>query len=263
MMKSDFEYIKRALAIVEIENLHVYVDALLNYWEENPVSSLGHGFGHVLEVAVEAYELAKLNQYDDPKLLFLAGLYHDVYRPAEGKDGEEDHHNKGFSEVEKILSTIEVDELFFKEFKIATSDKWKTSAEPPLFPSILFIADKIALNSRMADAYAWASNDYALMNIKDLPYQTPYQTLNGYVKYMSKIIELVLKLDLIGKEPAISNYVEVLNHCLRMCFNDPEGKNYQNYLDTVADMYREKEMKYLQAFGRSKESIKKIIHEKN
>ncbi|HRN86786.1 MAG TPA: HD domain-containing protein [Candidatus Dojkabacteria bacterium] len=91
-MKTDKEYLQKALEFVETNELREYVDALLDYWEENPISSLGHGFGHVMEVAVEAYELAVINKYKNPKLLFLAGLFHDVYRPAKGEDGSEEHH---------------------------------------------------------------------------------------------------------------------------------------------------------------------------
>jgi len=262
-MKTDKEYLQKALEFVETNELREYVDALLDYWETEPISSLGHGFGHVLEVAVEAYEIGKLNNYNNPKILFLAGLYHDVYRPAKGEDGSEEHHWQSFREVEKILAKFDVPENFLKNLKIAISDDWKTEDNPSQFAQILFVADKAVLHSRMADAYAWASNQYAIQNNKDLPYPTPLHTMQGYIKYMNKLWDLVLKIDLIGKEHVIFNFVDIVNHCQRMYLYDPDGKNYQNYLDTVADMYRDKETKYLEAFGRSKESIKKIIHEKS
>ncbi|MCA9379947.1 HD domain-containing protein [Candidatus Dojkabacteria bacterium] len=260
-MKTDAEYLVKALDFVENHDLGKHVNALLDYWEENPISSLGHGFGHVMEVAVEAYELAVINKYKNPKLLFLAGLFHDVYRPAKGEDGSEEHHWESLRQLEEILKPLNVEPEFLTNLKFAISDDWKVEKNPSEFAQILFVGDKAVLHSRMADAYAWASNTYCLKNNKPIAYPTPLHTMRGYVHYMNKVWDLIFNLNIVGKEKLIFNFVDIVNHCQRMYLYDPEGKNYQNYLETVADMYREKETKYLEAFGRSKESIKKIIHE--
>jgi len=84
------DYLSASKKIVDKHGLQRYVDILLDYWEQNP-ATLGYGFGHVLEVAVEAYEIGEMNDYDKPEHLFIDGLFHDIYRPVESKDGEEEH----------------------------------------------------------------------------------------------------------------------------------------------------------------------------
>ncbi|HRP36551.1 MAG TPA: hypothetical protein PLS50_01960, partial [Candidatus Dojkabacteria bacterium] len=86
-------------------------------------------------------------------------------------------------QLEEILKPLNVEPEFLTNLKFAISDDWKAEKNPSEFAQILFVGDKAVLHSRMADAYAWASNQYAIQNNKDLPYPTPLHTMQGYIKY--------------------------------------------------------------------------------
>lgn len=259
-MKLENEYYTtKAKKVVNKYNLKKYVHALVNHWKTNSYPSLGHGFGHVLEVAVEGFELAQLNKYTKPEELFIAGLYHDVYRPAEGKDGSEDHHLESFTQAINILSSIGTEKDFINKFQYALSDKWKESDQVDDFSQLLFLADKSALTTEMADAYAWASNKHCIENSSSPAYPTALSTLRGFVHYSDKILAIVIKIDMQGKEKVVSNFVELVNHCESIYLKDPDGVNYQQYLNNRAIQFADKERVYLRAFEIPEDTIDGLI----
>lgn len=255
------EFLKRAKEIIDLNVLLPYVEAVLDLWINTESPSLGHGFGHVLNVAVECYELAILNKYEQPKELFIAGLLHDVYRPAEGKDGQEDHHQKSYEMSLKILKDIDADPQFIKKFKYALSDGWKTSERLDDFSSLLFLGDKICLDRHMADAYAWASNSYCKNMGKELVYKTALHTMNGFVKYFSKILPVLILIELKGKDRIVNNFVDIVISLKEQHIQDPQGIKFQEYLAKEALSFSKKEYCYLNYFISDENRIRKLIHE--
>jgi HD superfamily phosphohydrolase YqeK len=257
--KNNTNYLLKAKEIIHGNDLEPYVQSLLKLWIDTNPPSIGHGFGHVLEVAVESYELAQLNRYEKPQELFIAGLLHDVYRPAEGKDGQEDHHQRSYELALKILEGMKSEANFVTKFKYALSDEWKQGENLDEFASILFLGDKSCLDRRMADAYAWASNKYCEINGKDLVYKSALSTMNGFVHYFHKIIPMLLKIDLKGKDKIIDNFVEIVSSLRNQHVMDPSGKDFQKYLETEAKKFSNKEKKYLSEFIKREKDINKLL----
>lgn len=257
--KNHTDYLPRAIEIINTHSLDSYVQSLLNLWMDTEPPSLGHGFGHVLEVAVECYELALLNKYENPQELFIAGLLHDVYRPAEGKDGQEDHHQKSYELSLKILESLNAEPEFIKKFKNALSDEWKQSEKLDEFACLLFLGDKACLDRRMADAYAWESNNYCVINGKESVYKSALHTMIGFVQYFHKILPLLLKIELKGKDKIIDNFVEIVTSLQNQHRMDPLGNSFQEYLENEARKFSQKERKYLSEFIKSDTQLQKLL----
>ncbi len=259
MNKNNTDYLLKAKEIIHSHDLEPYVQSLLRLWIDTSPPSIGHGFGHVLEVAVESYELALLNKYEKPEELFIAGLLHDVYRPAEGKDGQEDHHQRSYELALKILEGLKSEANFVTKFKYALSDEWKQSQKLDKFSCLLFLGDKARLDRNMADAYAWASNVYCILNGKQIVYKTALHTMNGYVQYFHKILPMLLKIELDGRDVIIDNFVEIITSLKLQYKIDPAGKDFQKYLEKEARKFSDKERKYLKEFVRNDSELNKLL----
>jgi hypothetical protein len=260
LQNSKTDYLSRAKEIINLHSLEPYIQSLLDLWVDSEPPSLGHGFGHVLEVAVECYELAQINSYEYPQELFIAGLFHDVYRPAEGKDGREDHHQKSCELSLQILESLDAKPEYIERFKFALSDDWKKMEELDDFSSLLFLGDKSRLNREMADAYAWASNNYCLNNGKEIVYKSALHTMNGFVNYFHKIIPILLKIKLDGTGKIIDNFVEIVISLKDQHKMDPKGSNFQEYLEKKAREFSKKEKKYLKEFIKSDTKLKSLLN---
>jgi HD superfamily phosphohydrolase YqeK len=252
------ELFKLAYKVAEENNLLSYINILLNYWEENP-PTLGHGFVHVLNVALNCYDFAGENSYPKPADLFVAGLFHDIYRPAEGQDGEE-NQSEGAKVVEELFSKNKIDpELTGKIVKAINShDSWRDSEDPPLFELLLSVADKASLNSDMTYQYVWASNKQAREKNAKPPYTSHFRALYGFVKYQQRAWEIFARHPIKGTEKAIAAYLEVYSKTSDNYLRNPKVERFEEYMKSVADKALAYEIEALKQFGRSTISIEKI-----
>lgn len=251
-----------AKKIITEHSLQNYVDVLLDYWQENP-TTLGHGFEHVLKAAVECYELAKDNEYSSPVELFIAGLFHDVYRPAEGKDAKEEHHKETGRILRKLFKDNDLDNIILKKLLKNTDeqDNWRHGDdEPSDFDLFLFIGERAAHGTLMADAYAWASNKYCKENKLPLAYRDHLDTMNAIAQYQPPVWKIFKKYkDLKGIGHSIEGYIEIFTNAAEKYQQDPRGEKFSDYLEQQAHKCRQLEEEYLQSFNKSPKEIQLIM----
>ena len=260
-MKVDYIK-KKSKEILNKYSLDTHVKALLDYWEANNPTP-GHGFLHVLTTGVNSFELGKLNKYNHPQYLFLGGLFHDIYRPAEGKHGEED----------QAYGAVVVGELFQKnnfscEIKdlivsaIQNHDNWKESKNPPVFELLLSIGDKASHNTLLTDSYVWINN--RRMEIKTEPciYTNHLETLSSFYKYQQRAWQIFTRYKNIkGIERAIIAYMDIVTTTISRYKEDPNGDSFADLVLEQKNKTYEYEVELLKEYGRNTESIAKILHE--
>jgi len=261
MTEKDKQYIEKARQIIAQHDLQKYIDVLLSYWEENP-TTLGHGFEHVLKAAVECYIFAKDNGYQYPEELFVGGLYHDIYRPAEGKDASEDHHEETAAAIESVFTknnlSSEIKEKLINFLN--NQESWrKGNAEiKEEFDLYLFLGERATHTTLMADAYAWASNQYAKENNLPPIYQDHIRTTYALIRYQVDVWKVFMKYrHLKGIERGIEAYIGMYRNATSKYFEDKKGEHFEEYLQAQSDKVRELEKTYLLAFDRKEGSITK------
>ena len=246
------QYISKAKEIILKHDLQKYVDVLIDYWTENP-TTLGHGFEHVLKAAVECYLFAAENGYASPEELFVAGLYHDVFRPAEGKDASEDHHE----ESAEVIKTLFTENNLSTEIKdklinyLMTQDEWRGKSDTieNEFDLYLFLGERATHTSLMADAYAWASNQFAIQHGGKPIYDSHLRTAYGLVRYQVPVWKIFMNyLHLKGIERGIEAYIGMYNNATNMYFQDKTAEHFDEYLQGQADKVRLLEQEYLAEF---------------
>lgn len=236
-----------------------YVDVLLSYWKDNP-TTLGHGFAHVLSVAIEAVKLGEANNYDNPVELFIGGLFHDIHRPAEGQDGEEDQ-SKGAAITHKLLEQHGTDHAVIEKVvnMIKSGDKWPDLPQPPLFDLLLSFADKITHTLVIANSYIWASNKYLREHSLPSKYTSHLQALYAFNKYQMRAWEIFMKHPINGTELAVEAYNTIICDTINAYRQDPKGEHFDEYIESFAEYYREQEITSLTHMGLSQEDITKLM----
>lgn len=262
-MYSLDEYISKAKKIVEEHDLQKYVDMLLDFWEKHP-TTLGHGFEHVLRTAVQGYEIAELNDYPDPEHLFIGGLFHDVHRPAEGEDGEEDQYLSLKISIDLFYNSKIPSEIATKVLHaIESHDNWRGKQDAPQYDVLLSMADKASHSELIAYSYIWSSNKYQIEKIGKPVYTSHLQGLYAFGKYQIRAWEVMMKHPVNGVERAIDSYIRIYRTISDNYEQDPTGKEFMSYLENVSSECRAEEQQCLQAFGREESSIAKIMHRFN
>ncbi|MEP7104123.1 MAG: HD domain-containing protein [Candidatus Dojkabacteria bacterium] len=253
------DYIIEAKKIIEDKNLSKFIKILLDHWESEP-TSLGHGFSHVLKVAVNAYNFGKSNNYEKPEDIFVGGLFHDVYRPAEDKAGEEDQ-TKGADVIKELFQKENIDSNLIDKVTgaILSHDSWVGTENPPLYDLILSTADKASHDNMIADSYIWASLKFT--NEKNIApvFKNHLDTLVLFLKYEQRAWSVFKKHPINGTEDAIEAYIKINENTFDAWRKDKVGENFLNYIEEKAELSRNEEIKYLKAFGRSEDSMKKIM----
>lgn len=109
--------------------------------------------------------------------LFVGGQFHDIYRPARGEGGNEDHHKE--SAGKKLLIKLDPDAVIMNKIVAALifHDKWYKEKSPPQFDLFFSYGDKAAHDVLMTDANAWASNKDSIKETGKPHYQIPFDTL--------------------------------------------------------------------------------------
>src|SRR3972149_9369687 len=250
-------YLVLAKKIIGEHKLQKYIDIILQYWKKNP-TSLGHGFSHMLKVAVTAFEVGIQNKYPQPTHLFIGGLFHDIYRPAIYASGDEDQR-LGADITRKLFvaNKISTDITAKVLAAIISHDEWRGLKDPPIFDLIVSIADKIVHDYTIAYNYAWAVNKYYLANTGKPVFTTHQGTLAVFNKYQQRAWEVFTKHPIKGTEEAIASYLHIYQTVADNYFKDKTGKHFFDYLEKVADIYRREEKKYLTYFGLDAKEIEK------
>jgi hypothetical protein len=256
-MKKDYYGI--ADSIIKKYDLGKYIDILLDYWAENP-TTLGHGFYHVISVAVESYELAVENNYPRPEHLFIAGVFHDIYRPAEGIDGGEDQ-SKGAEVVKDLFEKNSISQEISEKIvgAILSHDGWRGSDNVPQLDLILSVGDKICNNTVAAYGYVWSSNDYMKKLGQPPVYKNYFDPLYSFIKYQVRAWEIFKKHPIKGTERAIDSYLKIVDLAAKNYYNAPDGKPFEQYATEKAEECRQEEKDMLEKFGVEEEKIKKIM----
>lgn len=255
--------IKQVKKVINRYNLHKYIKALVNHWCLHP-PTLGHGFAHAIDTAVEAYNLGKLNKYSEPEELFIGGLFHDIYRPAEGKDGEEDQTH-GAKYVKSIFKELNANQKLAKKVvsMIESHDNWRKKDKPPMFDLLISIADKAVFSPEQAYSYAWSSNKFAVSKGKPLPYASHLSNLLSFSKYQTRAWEIFNKyINYIrGIDKAISSYLLAYQAFANSLKVDPNNRRFSEIMASFATKYLRKEQEYLKEFDIAKKKAGKILQD--
>lgn len=243
--------------ILEQYNLKTYLDPLVEHWTKTP-PTLGHGPLHAFRVAVNGYELARLNDYNAPEEVFVIGLFHDIHRPAEGKDGEEDQ-TLGAKFSEKILKEngSEKDLIDKVLYCINSHDDWRDEESPKKYALYFSFADK-STHKPVIYEYAYASNKTLASNGKPIRYTSHLAIYAAFTKYQLRAWEIFQKFDIKGKERAIDAYVDGYREVGLNYQEDPKGENFERYLEKTAIEYQKEEWKFLSELSYTAEIITQI-----
>lgn len=246
---NDTKYLETALEIAEHHKLSKFIDVLIEYWGENPPIP-GHGFVHVIQVAVESYAFGEENNYEKPEYLFLGGLFHDIYRPAEGKHGEEDQ-TPGADVVKELFQKNNLDKAAMKLIVgvIKTHDNWRGTDNPPVFDLYLSLGDKASHTQYLVDSYVWINNRKRFLMKKEPVYSNHLQTLTQWYRYQPRAWEIFTKYNHVkGVEKSIQKYLDIVKSTIQRYEEDPEGLNFNNYIEDQKNKTKKLEIKYLTAF---------------
>lgn len=261
MKYTDTQYINQTKEIVVKHNLEKFIDILVDYWAENP-PTLGHGFHHVLRVAVEAYQLGIENDYEAPEDLFVGGLFHDIHRPTESGEGNEDQ-TLGAEIVKKLFSKNEIDsDLTSKVVAMINShDNWRHQENPPQYDLLISVADKICMNSLLSDSYVWAVNNHALEGGNKPILTSHFTNLANWLNYQTRAWEIFknYRQQVTGIEAAIASYIESTKDAFKKYENDPRDENFFAYFESRAKEATQLEEEYLQEFLEDNQKIAAIM----
>ncbi len=225
-MKKVIEAI-RASAIQELERQPeiIEIDSLVrNYLREN-TPTLGHGYYHLKQVARTAYQLAIDNHLTESYIAYLVGLFHDIYRPAQGLAGKEQHEDTCIQEATKILSKTnfsnETDKIVST---ILNHDQAIIEGGGEKLMEILSIADKIDMNYQRVIAYAWESNQYKLAQGQPPVYESFEKLRHDFSFYQQKANNIFKRVKIVGLEKAINAYRHTNEQLNIAVQNEKEGK---------------------------------------
>lgn len=248
------ETISQAKVIVAKHNLGLYINILFDYWASEP-PTLGHGFAHVIKVAVNSYLLGVENNYPNPEELFIGGLYHDIFRPARGQDGEEDQTG-GAKITAKLFLENNIDQKLTEKVlaMINSHDNWRTQDNPLLFDLFVSLGDKWAHDPHCFYTYMWASNKYLQTQSKPPEFDSHLRVFSFFVKYQQRAWEIFYKYrNLIkGMNKPISSYLDSYDEFAK---NYKENRDFIKMLNNYAKEYKEMETKVLTTFF---DDVKKI-----
>lgn len=225
----------------------VQVDLLVRKYLCQYPPTLGHGYSHLKRVARIAWQLAIENKFNDPKIAYIAGLLHDLYRPARGEAGQEKHEEMTATMARKLLK----ESSFAKETK-------KIIAAMSNHDKIISIADKTEMSSQRMIAYSWASNR-SLRGKGTIPYTNFRETLRDFCLYQVKAWNIFLAIRIKGMERAVEAYLQTNEDLIRAVRSELRGKTrYAKDSLAISRKEAKRELEYLQEAGSKPEEIEKI-----
>ena len=226
------EDISRAKAIISEHALEQYVTVLLDYWAEHP-PSLGHGFAHALRVANRAYAYGEQYEMEHPEYLFVIGFLHDIYRPARGEDGKEDHTGgaeiiRGLFDKPKFTKEL-IDRVVFY---ISTHESLVGEKEPPLDALLVAVADATDLDTEKGYAYIWSSNIFLVRQGKKPAFRNYFEALYAFKKYQTESWELFAeyRLQYLIVEDAIQRFIRTEQDLVSDYLSDMNGESFEKHV---------------------------------
>lgn len=210
--------------------------------------TLGHGFSHLVLVARAAYQLAELNDTRLVEVAYIAGLLHDLYRPARGEAGQEEHEGKAAEDAGRFLAGS-VYEKYSGQVRAAIfdHDKRVVGAGDSMLDRILSIADKSEMSFQRAVAYSWASNEHA-------PTYTSFlETIRDFSAYQTKAWRVFLAAGIRGMELGIRAYLQTDRDLVEAVENEVFGKiTYRTESVRLAKLEAGAEVEMLKEWGAGK-----------
>ncbi|KAB8319391.1 HD domain-containing protein [Tolypothrix campylonemoides VB511288] len=214
----------------EIVNLHTQVKAYLLI---NP-PTLGHGYNHLCKVAQNAYRLAIDNDANE-KVAYIAGLLHDIYRPAKGEGGREVHEDVCAEIAPSILEssglTNVIDEVVAV---IRNHDEDIISGVGTVLQQILSVADKSELSLDRIMAYGWASNQHLTAEGKIPKYSNFQKLIEDFDAYRAKANAVFSRIAIKGLEEAVRAYDKAYNDLHKFAEYEKKGRAEWNTIMNLA-----------------------------
>ena len=241
---------------VEVEKggaIRTLVGRVVDYLAENP-PTLGHGFSHLVLVARAACKLAGMNSLQLAEMAYITGLMHDLYRPARGEAGQEEHEGKAAEVAGELLAGSHY-EQYGDQIRAAISDHDKRvlGAGDSLLDKVLSIADKSEMSFQRAVAYSWASNKHAKT------YSSFLETIRDFSAYQVKAWKVFLAVGIKGVDLGIRAYLQTDRDLIEAVEGEVAGKiSYDAESVRIATKEAEQEVAMLGAFQVEKAKIKKV-----
>lgn len=232
---------------LEKESDLIQLDSLVRKYLCQYPPTLGHGYSHLKRVARAAWELAIGNKFDDPKTAYIAGLLHDLYRPARGEAGQEKHEEMTAMMAQKLLSKSP----FAKETKKIIATAFDHNG-------IVSIADKAEMSFQRLIAYSWASNR-SLRGQGTIPYTNFRETWRDFCLYQVKAWNIFLAVRIRGVERAAEAYLRTNEDLILAVRSELQGKiRYAKVSLVISRKEAQRELEYLQKAGAKPEEIEEI-----
>jgi hypothetical protein len=196
-------------AIQNLENNPeiIEVDSLVRvYLRENP-PTLGYGYLHLKTVARCAFQLAIANAVTNPELAYLAGLLHDLYRPAWGQAWNEQYKDITARQARNLLAKTQ----FYAEAEtvaaaILNHEQAIAEGTSTKIMQVLSVANKMDMSFQRVVAYAWASNQFKLAQGKAACYESFEKIRDDFCLEGKKAKSVFCNLNILGIEEAIKAY---------------------------------------------------------
>lgn len=166
---------------------------LIDFLVSSP-PEVGHGYSHFKKVARESYLLGEKEKVDRLDLLYISGLCHDIYRPANGQGAQEDHEVKSGEIIFEIFkSVLPKNDLDLIIQTIVNHDEAIIGKQCTKMMDILSLVDKKDMSAQRWMAYAWASNKN---NGKNKPYKNFENIFESFKRYRLKAFKVFDVVDL-------------------------------------------------------------------
>jgi hypothetical protein len=214
-----------------------------------------------VNVGVEAYKFGTDNDYTNPKCLFLGGLFHDIYRPADGQHGEEDQ-TPGASVVLKLFIENNLDQAAMNLISgaIKSHDGWRTEDSPPVFDLLLSLGDKAAHDTLLTDSYVWINNRRKEIAGENFIYTNHWQTLTSFYQYQRRAIDMITKYGNIkGIERPRYAYSKIVSITINRYIADPGGESFLELVKAQKVITEKWEREFLAKLGINRLIIDKIL----
>ncbi|HUV71753.1 MAG TPA: HD domain-containing protein [Clostridia bacterium] len=172
----------------------------VTFLSENP-PTIGHGFSHLVKTARKACFLAVENDFGplDSVDAYIAGLFHDIYRPAWTRDGREDHEAMSADVAKKLLTPyLDVQRAQKIANTIDNRDKRIIAGRASLLDGVVSIADKADISFQRAMAYLWACNQTSGNN--EIPKLENIKAALGFFFYRRRAYQVFEKVSIFGAE---------------------------------------------------------------
>lgn len=221
--------------------------------------TLGHGYSHFKKVARLAFSIALENNFERPEISYVVGLLHDLYRPAEGKAGQEEHEEETVKIAKDLLrktkfssNSDEIERAMFHH------DEAIQKGESTLLMEILSVADKADMSFQRAIAYSWASNR-VLKEGGVVAYKSFCETMRDFCLYQVKAWKVFLAVRIKGVDRAVEAYLQTDEDLIRAVRNEYQGKTkFTEESVILAQKEAKQEVAYLSDIAASEEEITKI-----